>query len=225
MDKIALTLATDVYAHEEEGLSELNSYNRAVVGVVETANILMGLYEKETGVYQKNLYLWHIVRLLAQLKEISTNKTELAEINIEKITASIESLGKILGENPFDIESENSTDKTIGDLITAFRKFYRESSFTVKDEAMAVVLEKAQDDPSVGGINLNPAGLEMKEIGDNIEFDASVVDLENLDPDSILGIQPIIINITPVTNFQMLLGIKKEDQEDSSKPDQLAKSF
>jgi hypothetical protein len=62
----------------------------------------------------------------------------------------------------------------------------------------------------VGGIDLDPAmlGLELKgkEIQFNINIPPAVIERIKTK-----GIQPVIFQITPVTNLPFLLGIQEED--------------
>lgn len=69
-----------------------------------------------------------------------------------------------------------------------------------KDEMMAA---------DVGGIDFNPQKMDLQETGSRINFSVST-DLQYLENVQVLGIHPVIINITPVTNFPLLLGLKKE---------------
>lgn len=69
--------------------------------------------------------------------------------------------------------------------------------------------DAAQIEP-VGGIDFNPASLQLNEMGTapSIHMDNSM--LQKFLPDSIDGIVPVIINITPVANFPMLLGMNDD---------------
>lgn len=61
----------------------------------------------------------------------------------------------------------------------------------------------------VGGIDLNPEALDLSESGRRINFEFDPAALQTLDPRSINGIKPVIINIVPVSNYLPLLGLKK----------------
>ncbi|MGE0268256.1 MAG: PfkB family carbohydrate kinase [Candidatus Omnitrophota bacterium] len=69
----------------------------------------------------------------------------------------------------------------------------------------------SNDTSEVGGIDLNPNNFEIETRGDNqnihIQFD-----LEKLQELNIQGFVPVIINITPILNIPLLLGIS-DDQE------------
>jgi len=68
-----------------------------------------------------------------------------------------------------------------------------------KDEAMTV-----QTKEKVGGIDLNPKNFDLQQSGDTIQF--NLPDNSSLPAGKIEGIIPVIINITPITNFPFLLG-------------------
>ena len=65
----------------------------------------------------------------------------------------------------------------------------------------------------VGGIDLNPQDLKMKRQGRGVDLDIPL-DTSNI---QIEGLYPIIINITPVTNLPMLLGIRPSDSTYSNR--------
>jgi len=63
-----------------------------------------------------------------------------------------------------------------------------------------------------GGIDFNPTNLNLEQKGKNVGFQFNNKSLQNINPDSIQGIVPVIINITPIINFAPLLGeIESED--------------
>ncbi len=61
-----------------------------------------------------------------------------------------------------------------------------------------------------GGIDLNPANLQLRTQGTGVDFDLPF-DAENLEAIPIDGFTPVIFQITPVTNFSLLLGLKNDD--------------
>ncbi len=71
--------------------------------------------------------------------------------------------------------------------------------------------DKAMMGKTPGGIDLNPAQLKMNTRGDAIQFNLPT-ELQNFDVNAVKGFVPVIINITPIPNFPMLLGIKKEEE-------------
>ena len=76
----------------------------------------------------------------------------------------------------------------------------------------AVAKEGAGDKAAFtkGGIDFNAEALKMNEQGTKFEFQFDDKALQNIDPATIKGIQPVIINVTPVTNFFQLLGMTGE---------------
>ena len=60
-----------------------------------------------------------------------------------------------------------------------------------------------------GGIDFNAKHLNLNENGEKVNFDFGTAGFENLQPDSINGLQPIIINITPLPSIYPLLGLNQ----------------
>ena len=56
----------------------------------------------------------------------------------------------------------------------------------------------------------------MEVIGENIKFDIQNT-FQDINPDLIEGLTPVIINIIPITNFPLLLGEKKGESESLAK--------
>ncbi|HPN88630.1 MAG TPA: ATP-binding protein, partial [Candidatus Omnitrophota bacterium] len=71
----------------------------------------------------------------------------------------------------------------------------------------ALLTEKQKD---VGGIDLNAKNLEIKENGEKIEFKMplNIEELQNAE-----GFIPVIINIMPITDLPMFLGVNNETEE------------
>jgi hypothetical protein len=63
-----------------------------------------------------------------------------------------------------------------------------------------------------GGIDFNAKNLNLKEQGQGQEINFSLDSLQNIRPDQVNGILPVIINITPVTNFPLLLGLSQDEK-------------
>jgi len=68
-------------------------------------------------------------------------------------------------------------------------------------------------DEKVGGIDLNPALLNIETEGTSIEFDLPF-DIHALEDLPITGFAPSIFNITPIINLPLFLGL--EDKQESS---------
>ena len=62
---------------------------------------------------------------------------------------------------------------------------------------------------NLGGIDFNSNNLDLKEQGQGGNVDFSFDNFKNIQPDAVKGILPVIINITPVTNFPALLGLSQ----------------
>ncbi len=64
-----------------------------------------------------------------------------------------------------------------------------------------------------GGIDFNAANLNITTKGEAIDF-AMPADLENLRPEDVPGLVPVILNIVPVTDFIRLLGLTQAEAEE-----------
>jgi len=65
-----------------------------------------------------------------------------------------------------------------------------------------------------GGIDFNANNLNLTEHGDKMQIKFSDIDIENLNPESINGILPVIINISPLPSILPLLGLEPRKDED-----------
>jgi hypothetical protein len=76
-----------------------------------------------------------------------------------------------------------------------------------KDQAMAV----KSDDEKVGWIDLNAENLKIENRGETVEFKTPLnfEALKNAD-----GFTPVIINIVPVTDVMLLLGLKNKEKKE-----------
>lgn len=75
--------------------------------------------------------------------------------------------------------------------------------------ALGGVLKGIADKKKKGGIDFNSTILQMEIVGDTIDlFPAEL--FKNLDPQTFLGINPVIQQITPITNIAVTLGIPLE---------------
>ncbi|MCR4338082.1 MAG: hypothetical protein NUV91_09795 [Candidatus Omnitrophica bacterium] len=70
-------------------------------------------------------------------------------------------------------------------------------------------------DDTVGGIDFNPSMLDLKTKGEFFKMDAPF-DPSILKDSSFDGLSPFIIEIRPITNFPLLLGISQETSETKS---------
>ena len=61
-----------------------------------------------------------------------------------------------------------------------------------------------------GGIDLNAAHLELEGVEEPIQFDFDPAQLD-FDPATVNGIVPVILNMTPVTNLPLLLGLHRNE--------------
>ena len=65
----------------------------------------------------------------------------------------------------------------------------------------------------VGGINLNPANLAIDEEGSDLNLNISPADLEILQNSNFNGFTPVIIQIVPITNLPLILGVQQKKAE------------
>ncbi|MCA9400303.1 MAG: hypothetical protein KC713_01650, partial [Candidatus Omnitrophica bacterium] len=103
-------------------------------------------------------------------------------------------------------------DKLIEELREIFKKYnvhLSEGLPVVSTNNMGVIDNTGyfeQVEAPVGGIDLDPANVELKIQSDDptgdIPFDIDQLNLENVE-----GFIPVIINVSPVTNLPMLLGM------------------
>lgn len=76
------------------------------------------------------------------------------------------------------------------------------------------VLEAVDRAMLVGGIDFNANNFNLKEQGQKVDINFSLDSLQNIEPAKVNGILPVIINITPVTNFPLLLGLSQDKKEE-----------
>ncbi|MCK5012361.1 MAG: LysM peptidoglycan-binding domain-containing protein [Candidatus Omnitrophica bacterium] len=90
--------------------------------------------------------------------------------------------------------------------------------FDVKAIAAGVILNTVsspvQASPEYGGIDFNPNNINLNEQGDKMRINFSAAGLQNLNPESINGILPVIINISPLPSILPLLGLAPQREEE-----------
>jgi len=80
----------------------------------------------------------------------------------------------------------------------------------IEESDEAALVKDAKD---LGGIDLNPAKLDLETKGEGVEFNLPTpAELENME---INGLTPIIFNITPITNLPLFLGAKEQHPQES----------
>lgn len=65
-----------------------------------------------------------------------------------------------------------------------------------------------------GGIDFNSNNANINEQGDKIQINFSTANIEGLNPESINGILPVIINISPLQSVLPLLGLEPKKEEE-----------
>ena len=116
-----------------------------------------------------------------------------------------------LKENDFADYLEEAEDIVYSQGQNEKRRFFPYEA-TDDDDAMSNVNEVVAGD-KVGGINLDPSGLVVEEHGENIEFEIPE-EFRDFEAADINGFSPVILNVIPVTNLPLLLGINDVEGED-----------
>lgn len=121
----------------------------------------------------------------------------------------IELLGKV---------DENKRSDAVQKIIRSVETKYKEliSSSPIRDDQLANETVRMTQDAKYGGIDLNPAHLDLqiKRDGKGIPLPLFQQPIETF---NIEGFVPVIINVTPITNLPLLLGLIDEgSQEDDS---------
>ena len=111
----------------------------------------------------------------------------------------------------FGVETSNATsgqrvilDENLPQLVDKMRE-HIEQRFGLASSPIG--------DFKKGGIDFNPSMLNLSQQGQSIGFTMNNTLLQTLQPNSVYGIQPVIINITPITNFMPLLGMADSEDE------------
>ena len=60
-----------------------------------------------------------------------------------------------------------------------------------------------------GGIDLNPAKLDIQDEGQNIQVNVPAMDMKMFEGADFKGLTPFIIQIVPITNLPLLLGTRE----------------
>jgi len=91
------------------------------------------------------------------------------------------------------------------DILLRSDKSGIDSSDLTKDGDAAMIDE-------VGGIDFNPDSLRLEIKGERIQFDISdeAIRMQNIQID---GLTPMIIQVIPITNLPLLLGVKEEEDK------------
>ena len=132
----------------------------------------------------------------------------LTSPKLESLKNLITLINNLAEENP--LWKEALEDKNITQTWDKLKKIYEQAaqdnailSASEKDSAMA---------REVGGIDMNPNHFQLEEHGQADKFNVSVdpAQFQNM---NIEGFIPVIINITPVTNVPLLLGIVDQKEK------------
>ncbi|MGE0267326.1 MAG: ARMT1-like domain-containing protein [Candidatus Omnitrophota bacterium] len=136
-------------------------------------------------------------KISAELREkgISVSFNSMAEFLGTTVTVQIGYEGHDVDFVPSHLTIRHKSFATVGDLADALKKTVR------SDEAMT--------SKDLGGVDFNTKNMRLEETGEHIRFENGLMPMI---PAQINGIQPVIINITPVTNLYLLLGLNTPDE-------------
>lgn len=164
-------------------------------------------------------------RLQKAVNDVNPNQRQA------KIESIIKDINSLLKENPpgmnegikNDLEKlKKNAGKFDNNNETGFLPQEKKSNNAIVDFQNPDMAMIPQED-NLGGIDLTPANLNIQTQGKAIDFNMPV-DLQGFENTPINGFSPIILQIVPVSNIQMLLGIN-EEKEDSSPPGDDSKSY
>ncbi|MDD3374224.1 MAG: hypothetical protein PHY73_00680, partial [Candidatus Omnitrophica bacterium] len=117
----------------------------------------------------------------------------------------------------WQIVSNEGTKKVVNDFLFSPSDFLKNLKLNIKAGLQDSAKTTGGIDPAEtasldmkGGIDFNAENMNVTTKGDEIDFNIPL-DMQNITSSSIEGFVPIIINITPVTDFMGLLGLKKDD--------------
>ena len=127
----------------------------------------------------------------------------MPSVQVFKRTGGWDKVTRYNGGRIFGKESESGVRYSGGTF-----HFARKPRDPESDKA---VLNSLPSLKKYGGIDFNANNLNLKAQGDKIKFDLPA-SLQDIQPTSINGVTPVIINITPITNFHFLIGLSDKEE-------------
>ncbi|VAX35549.1 hypothetical protein MNBD_UNCLBAC01-2160 [hydrothermal vent metagenome] len=125
----------------------------------------------------------------------------------------------------FNVAERGSDGQLPSSIDSGTWKIYAEKRYNPMGESSSPINQKVeingvnnqiQAPETKGGIDFNPNRMNIEERGQGVKFDIPLMDMtgspitiENLQ--NATGFEPMIINITPITNLPFLLGLDSED--------------
>jgi len=109
-------------------------------------------------------------------------------------------MGIVIPDSENRLKGLEEAEKQLKEAIKKYNS-KRNAKDSDKDNAMFGVEQSRE----LGGIDLNPTLLNLKEQGDSLEINLPTIDI-NLENMTIDGVVPVIQSITPIYNMQFLLG-------------------
>jgi len=103
-------------------------------------------------------------------------------------------------------------------LIKPVKVFADNKDFIVKEDIFEIIrnflgenfVDVDSWDSDVGGIDFNAENMNVTTTGESIDFNVPL-DMQGVDFSNVEGFIPIIINIAPVTNVNLILGLQEKD--------------
>jgi hypothetical protein len=139
-------------------------------------------------------------------------RKEIEEMS-KRVISRVSSLLLISKENSDDLPQEPKQDAILpkegSKKNSKQRRKMREEERTSRARQ-----NQTKNGKDVGGIDLNSNNLNLKEQGQASEINFSLEHLQNIQNDNVNGIMPVIINITPVTNLPLLLGLSPDKKQE-----------
>ena len=170
-------------------------------------NILLGWGEGAIAVTKASLW-----RMTADLAE---KDLEAAGYFLGEMEENLSATSSPLGEDERDIIDRMVVDSQMPGSLSSVKRQERDSlgegvviNTSPYDEIVDNMLVSGSSPArkKVGGIDLNPAllDLQIKRDGNGVPLPLPMQPIENM---HIEGFLPVIINVTPVTNLPLLLGL------------------
>jgi len=208
-DSAQRTFYEDSLAKQKEKLGIINGYIARItkVQVLQEAmekhpGLMLGTIQDGSYVKAEDITTGNLLSHLEAVRsEIGINIGN-AEISINAFKASKDSSPNAIQVRERDIAKQ----RTDLEIIDAYIKRIEAVS---PDRMMAGEIKK----PDVGGINLNPALLDLtiKRDGNGVPLPMTPDEMKSIQID---GFLPIIINVTPISNLPLLLGVSEDSEQD-----------
>ncbi len=218
-----------VISFDDDLLGILTLLTQAIAQAESLGESITFYFPEEVDKHPENLqknklkywaeYILHILTNTRLNQDVLENLDEIQTALLEKITKIYYSdetreKAKRLTDQLGSIIYQAMTDPDItlqafAENLLNLRNSGIESNFVRSYYDLAAL----QIPSDLGGINLNPSIYDIETRGESSEFDFTFEDPAVINAD-ITGLVPVIINVTPVTNIPLLIGVKEEAKEE-----------